>query len=249
MSHYAVQQLVCKLIDESFHLIQLFFYFKVHQSFGVSAAHCIIKGKDYTNYVLLVGDDDFNRADETTLAAIYKINKIIIHELYKPTTSSSPPSQTTTNDICLLKTATPIAFNSAVGPACLPFKYINNNFVNSILQLVGWGTTDFGSPKSSKLRKVDVTAISTDDCRRRLPGKTITDNQLCTYAVAKDACQGDSGGPAFYENLNTVYLCGVISFGVLCANGNTPGVQTRVTQYLKWIVDNTEDGTLYYCDK
>lgn len=222
-----------------------FFYLKVHQSFGITAAHCIIKGKDYTNYVLLVGDDDFNRADETTFAAIYRINKIIIHEAYKP----SSLSQTTTNDICLLRTSTPIAFNSGVGPVCLPFKYINYNFVNAILQLVGWGTIDFGSPKSSKLRKVDVIGISTEDCRRRLPGKTITENQLCTYAESKDACQGDSGGPAFFENLKTVYLCGVISFGVLCANGNTPGVQTRVTLYLKWIVDNTEDGTLYYCDK
>lgn len=244
MSQFVVLQLVCKFDDLAFHLI-ISFYLKVHQSFGITAAHCIIKGKDYTNYVLLVGDDDINRANETTFAAIYRINKIVIHEAYRP----NSPSQTTTNDICLLKTSTPIAFNTGVGPVCLPFKYVNNNFVNAILQLVGWGTTDFGSPKSSKLRKVDVTGISTDDCRRRLPNNIITENQLCTYAESKDACQGDSGGPAFFENLKTVYLCGVISFGVLCANGNTPGVQTRVTQYLKWIVDNTEDGTLYYCDK
>lgn len=195
---------------------------------------------------MLVGDDDYNRVDDTSLAAIYGINNIIIHEAYKPSTPSSP---TTTNDICLLKTSTPIGFNTAIGPVCLPFKYLNDKFVNAIVQLVGWGTIDFGAPKSSKLRKVNVVVISTAECKSRLPDKTITDNQLCTYSEGKDACQYDSGGPAFFENnLKTVYLCGVISFGVGCA-GTTPAVQTRVTAYLKWIVDNTEDGTLYYCDK
>lgn len=73
----------------------------------------------------------------------------------------------------------------------------------------------------------------------------ITDNMLCA-GVEKgglDACQGDSGGPLLVKNadLNTFHLAGVVSWGEGCAREGYPGIYTRVSQYVQWIEENTQD--------
>jgi len=72
-------------------------------------------------------------------------------------------------------------------------------------------------------------------------GSKITDNMFCTYAPNKDACQGDSGGPLNWVSKGTgrAYLVGITSWGVGCASENTPGVYTKVTNYLSWIQQYT----------
>ena len=52
-----------------------------------------------------------------------------------------------------------------------------------------------------------------------------------------DHFQGDSGGPlachAFFEDRWKLF--GITSFGYRCAEPRTPGVYTKVTNYLQWI--------------
>ena len=61
-----------------------------------------------------------------------------------------------------------------------------------------------------------------------------------------DSCQGDSGGPlqapALYNNTPRYVQYGIVSFGTLhCGNEGYPGVYTRLSYYLDWVLDNMTD--------
>lgn len=56
----------------------------------------------------------------------------------------------------------------------------------------------------------------------------------------------DSGGPLFLTNYGIVYLVGIISFGKTCAD-NAPSVNTKVSEYVNWIVQNTPGAS--YCNR
>jgi len=60
---------------------------------------------------------------------------------------------------------------------------------------------DFGGHGTSVLRKVKLTILETEECRKfaDYPKDFITDNMICTYGNTndgerKDMCDGDSGG-------------------------------------------------------
>ena len=55
---------------------------------------------------------------------------------------------------------------------------------------------------SDELRRVELSALSDDDCRA-LYSSNIFDSMICAGAApggGVDMCQGDSGGPLFTEN-------------------------------------------------
>lgn len=49
--------------------------------------------------------------------------------------------------------------------------------------------------------------------------------------------QGDSGGPLMIPEKDKFYLLGVVSFGYKCAEPGYPGVYTRLTHYINWVMD------------
>lgn len=72
----------------------------------------------------------------------------------------------------------------------------------------------------------------------------LNDGQLCAGGEkGKDSCRGDSGGPLMtvsVDQTNSVnwYAVGVVSFGPSpCGLENWPGVYTRVSKYVPWIID------------
>lgn len=73
----------------------------------------------------------------------------------------------------------------------------------------------------------------------------VTGTQMCVQGqVNMDACQGDSGGPLMSDaaTSNERYtLLGLVSFGPrTCGVSNFPGVYTRISSYVDWIIDNIE---------
>lgn len=76
----------------------------------------------------------------------------------------------------------------------------------------------------------------------------IYDSQLCAGGVPeKDSCGGDSGGPLMYpgkaQGVGVRYVQrGIVSFGSKrCGIGGYPGVYTRVSDYMMWILDNIHE--------
>ncbi|KXJ80078.1 venom serine protease-like [Aedes albopictus] len=206
---------------------------------ALTAAHCLT-GQKIANTALLVGDHDLSTGVDTPYSVLIPISTFTVHNGYRP--------QSTANDIAMVRTRDQIIFNAGVGPVCLPWRWSTATFDNMLVEGVGWGTTDFGAPASSVLRKVNMNVVSYETCRQMMNSSEVTKNQICTYADGRDTCQYDSGGPVFYTNPNTgvVYHIGVISYGVACASAY-PSVNTRTTSYLAWIKANTPG--IKYCEK
>ncbi|CAF1023716.1 unnamed protein product [Brachionus calyciflorus] len=147
------------------------------------------------------------------------------------------------NDIAIIKLAKQVQFNEKIQPACLPSSRTYPDKINLPVYAVGWGTTD---PNVSKniaiLRNVKLTLYGKESCRTYTDFNI--DIQICAGELAggKDTCQGDSGGPLFfkdnYNNEEKNVLLGITSYGQGCALKNTPGVYTRVGNYLTWIRQN-----------
>ncbi|XP_052862916.1 venom serine protease-like [Anopheles cruzii] len=206
----------------------------VSSRYILSAAHCVQPVPDVSRVSALVGDHDYRNGLETPYSAIYNIEQIIVHEGYD--------ERTRDNDVSLLRTASGIDWNRAVGPVCLPILYDTYSFAGLSVDLAGWGTTSFGGPMSTVLRKATVQVLANTDCS----APYLNDLKLCTFAAGRDSCQYDSGGPLYLRGAQRMYTIGIISYGSACG-GTTPSVNTRVTNQLNWIRRQTPDTA--YCAK
>lgn len=113
----------------------------------------------------------------------------------------------------------------------------------------GWGLTETMS-FSDNLLMVHLPAITNEECNkayRRLPKKVkINYKQMCAGGVkGRDACSRDSGGPlqspAIYNKNVRFVQYGIVSYGYSrCGTEGIPGVYTKVSYYMDWILDNID---------
>ncbi|XP_049880102.1 venom serine protease-like [Pectinophora gossypiella] len=201
----------------------------------LTAAHCLAY-QSTSNIAIAAGEHDTSTGNDTSALRVYPVANFIIHPQFN--------SQNYDYDIGIVNSAQEIVFSDAVGPVCLPFKYVNNDFAGTYLTALGWGTLFIGGPTSNVLRKVDIQVQSQPKCRSMI---SITDRQMCTLTQGKDACQDDSGGPLLFTDPSTglQFSIGIISSGQFCDTGS-PGINTRVTQLLNWI---TTQSPYNYCVK
>ncbi|XP_069679505.1 trypsin-1 [Periplaneta americana] len=195
----------------------------------LTAAHCVNRRATKDVRVRL-GEYDFTRKDETR-AQDFGVVDIRMHADFS--------SSTYENDIAILKLQRRAAFNSYIWPICLPPP--GPTFENAIAIVTGWGTVSYGGPSSDVLMEVAVPVWNQARCRARFT-QPILNTTLCAgeYGGGKDSCQGDSGGPLMLQlDSGRWATIGVVSWGVRCGEPNTPGIYTRVNEYLQWIVENS----------
>ncbi|XP_028137703.1 venom protease-like [Diabrotica virgifera virgifera] len=150
------------------------------------------------------------------------------------------------NDIALLRLNDKVPITQFIKPICLP-KLKDNLYVGVTAIASGWGTLKEEGKPTCILQKVEVPVITNEDCRKtNYSASMISDNMMCAgypQSGKKDSCQGDSGGPLITKKADSKYeLIGVVSWGNGCARPGYPGVYTRITRYLDWILENSQDG-------
>lgn len=138
----------------------------------------------------------------------------------------------------MLKLKRKLDFNGAekhLTPVCLPQQGMT--LMTKHCYATGWGTLSQNGRTPSVLQQVNLPLISDSACKQCYPN-TITENMVCAGDLSggRDTCQGDSGGPLQCPLANNVWIqWGITSFGHGCANANSPGVYTKVYNYVKWI--------------
>ncbi|CAD7084974.1 unnamed protein product [Hermetia illucens] len=220
----------------------------------VTAAHCVTNlVSSLEVFLVRVGELDTKRNLDCELNPVtcvipqdYDIQKIIPHEKY-----DSPKYA---NDIALIKLVRPLNATE-ITPICLPVDELasaDKKLTGKTGIIAGWGSKIAGGVKQNPslqyvlLPIVNRTKCATSYAQFSANSRTpiiVTESQICAQGMENmDACQGDSGGPLMIEGPSTnarFTLLGLVSFGPrTCGVSNFPGVYTRVSAYVDWIVSN-----------
>ncbi|CAG9101427.1 unnamed protein product [Plutella xylostella] len=149
-------------------------------------------------------------------------------------------------DVAVLKLATPVIFSDVIRAARIPAS-VYPIADGAELTAIGWGILYSGGPGSEILQEVQLNKVNTTICAERyrdlyaessLPKREVTDRMLCAGSDAggKGTCSGDSGGPII---INDDIVVGIVSWGhPTCAEPMYPGVNSLVSAYTDWIVEN-----------
>ncbi|XP_050544568.1 venom protease-like isoform X2 [Daktulosphaira vitifoliae] len=207
----------------------------ISHKYVVTAAHCTVNIGERELSVVRLGDLNLDpEVNDGADPINVPIDDIIHHELYN--------SKYFIYDIALLKLNNSVEFNKFIQPICLPIdpKIRVMNFIKTVPFVAGWGATEFRGPSSNALLETQIPVVENASCKTAYKNKTaiIDDRVLCAgyKTEPKNACQGDSGGPLMWSIENQYYLIGVTSFGYKCVEPGFPGVFTRVTYYVDWII-------------
>ncbi|XP_045128339.1 venom protease-like [Portunus trituberculatus] len=202
----------------------------------LSAEHCFISL--FVPNIVRLGEYDVTRFDEVPGTQDFGILERH-NKQYK--------SQTYENDIVIIVLDRDVVFTDYIRPVCLPFNERGNNFANEKLIIVGWGKTDYETSSYTDVPfDAIVPVVDREQCAQsykragnRRVKPVVDERHLCAGNGTKDSCSGDSGGPLHHVSLNDgrFYIVGIVSFGFECASADYPGVYTRVTTFLDWIME------------
>ena len=195
----------------------------------LTAAHCI-DGSEADDVEVWIGGFDVTKPEGGKRV---KVAQIYAHESYD--------NYTTNNDIAVLElveeveNVTPVKIISPEMEATLA-----DGFEFTVM---GWGNVNVQEPQyPQRLHQVNVPLYNREQCLKdyAVEGQSepaITEQMMCAGFVegGKDSCQGDSGGPLVFQQEQQWYQAGVVSFGNGCADANSPGVYTRLSQFNQWL--------------
>ncbi|XP_072929942.1 CLIP domain-containing serine protease HP8-like [Epargyreus clarus] len=220
----------------------------ISSKYVLTAAHCLKGAELPTNWIpshIRLGEYnitskvDCNFEECAPPVQDVPIEELITHPQYNPIDGNEQ------YDIALIRLKYDATYNDFVKPICLPNSAVlrDSTFVDFTLEVAGWGKTERRSFSDVKL-KVALPVRSQEDCRNvyKKASKEISDRQLCAGGdKGQDSCRGDSGGPLMGQipTLQNWIVVGVVSYGPSpCGSRGWPGVYTRVTSYLEWIISN-----------
>ncbi|XP_067228719.1 tryptase-like [Chanodichthys erythropterus] len=199
----------------------------INSEWVLTAAHCL-PGVSASSLLVFLGKR--TQQGVNTYEISRKVATIIVHPSYD--------SQTSDNDIALLRLSSAVTFNDYIRPVCLAAqKSVFPSGTSS--WITGWGDIQSGVslPAPGTLQETMVPVVGNTQCDTLLGSGSVTNNMICAGLLegGKDTCQGDSGGPMVSKQCLVWVQSGITSWGYGCADPNAPGVYTRVSQYQSWI--------------
>ncbi|XP_051561996.1 trypsin-like [Myxocyprinus asiaticus] len=202
----------------------------INSEWVMTAAHCM-PGVSTSNLLVYLGKRTLQGVN--TYEIKRNVAKFIVHPSYN--------SNTNDNDIALLHLSSPVTFNDYIRPVCLAAQ--NSSFPSGTSSwITGWGDVASGVSLSAPgtLQETMVPVVGNSQCNNLLGAGSVTNNMICAGLLqgGKDTCQGDSGGPMVSQYCSVWVQSGITSWGYGCADPNTPGVYTRVSQYQSWIMNS-----------
>ncbi|KAJ3647414.1 hypothetical protein Zmor_019293 [Zophobas morio] len=231
----------------------------INNRYILTAAHCVHPKRMSAASLTLVGvrlgehnidtnpdciRSKFGGEDCALEPVDFEIEEQIVHEDYSVDINNR-------NDISLLRLKQNVTFTDFVKPVCLPFlgEELKKTNVGTKFFVAGWGDTEDNMTRASPVKlKVQLPVKPLPECNTTYSSLTkgnvtLTTNQLCAGGEkGKDSCKGDSGGPLMTVGLDKYrephwIVAGIVSFGPkACGTGNLPGVYTKVSNYMTWIV-------------
>ncbi|KAF0306909.1 ER lumen protein-retaining receptor [Amphibalanus amphitrite] len=212
----------------------------------LTAAHCV-RGKQADRLTLRLAEyrrsatTSPDRDGDSDAAGTAAVRRIVQHPLY----------HANQHDLALLLLRRPAAVGAAVVPACLPPPRADHT--NATVHLAGWGVLEWAGDLPDQLQDIELVVVETGPCEDAyravvgfegdFPGG-FQGTKLCatgTEGTNRDACQGDSGGPLVARGADGRFsVVGVVSGGRGCGNPKFPGVYTKVSEYIEWILENSE---------
>ncbi|XP_054934898.1 chymotrypsinogen B [Physeter macrocephalus] len=197
----------------------------ISEDWVVTAAHCGVR----KSHLVVAGVSD--QGSEEEAVQVLRIAEVFEHPLWD--------LRTVRNDIALLKLATPASLSGTVSAVCLPSA--NASFpAGSLCATTGWGKTRYNALKTpDKLQQATLPVMSNADCKQYW-GSKITDVMICAGASGISSCMGDSGGPLVCQKDGAWTLVGIVSWGSGRCGPFSPGVYTRVTKFIPWVLEVLE---------
>ncbi|XP_043842248.1 chymotrypsinogen 2-like [Dromiciops gliroides] len=192
----------------------------ISENWVVTAAHCGVRTTDK------VVAGQFNLKSNDDNVQVLNIAQVFKNKKFNMLTVS--------NDIALLKLATPATFQETVSSVCLPSA--TDDFpAGTTCVTTGWGKTKHTALNvPDKLQQAALPLISNAECKE-FWGSKIKDTMICAGASGVSSCMGDSGGPLVCLNNGAWTLVGIVSWGSGTCSTSSPAVYSRVTELLPWI--------------
>ncbi|XP_050093187.1 melanization protease 1-like [Anopheles aquasalis] len=220
----------------------------INNRYVLTAAHCVQARDGWMLSKVRLGEQDRSKPIDcivysngekscTDPPADVAIESTVVHPQYNPSKLL--------HDIALIRMAHDIEFTYSIKPICLPVRQDVRDLDLPRYIVTGWGMTEKHVP-SEILMQAIVEPVKISECQERFAehGYSVAlsgEYQMCAggkYSV--DACRGDSGGPlAFYvRNMGARFVqYGIVSAGVnACGEASVPGIYTRVSSYMDWII-------------
>ncbi|XP_074141111.1 chymotrypsinogen B-like [Sminthopsis crassicaudata] len=192
----------------------------INKNWVVTAAHCGVKRTDR----VVAGKFDLKSNKENI--QVLKIAQVFRNKNFDMVDLS--------NDITLLKLATPAHYQDNVSPVCLPSA--SDDFPEGTTCITtGWGKNkkDAGR-RLNILQQAALPLLSNTKCKT-FYGKAVKDSMICAGANGVSPCMGDSGGPLVCKKNNAWTLVGITSWRDLSCSTNSPLVFTQVTKFISFI--------------
>ena len=208
----------------------------INESWVLTAAHCPA-GPDFRvlfglhNLSSIAGEYGIqgNHSNADDMIQVMEIAEVFTHPRY-----NSSNDYDYSNDVKLIKLASPVKLNSQVSPVCLA--ETKDNFSSGTMCFTtGWGRTAWGAPGADVLQQAELPLLTNEECKDHW-GEKITQQMICAGGAGASSCHGDSGGPLVCQNDDGAWVqVGIVNWGHHNCKVCSPGVYARVSELRTWI--------------